>query len=216
MARQRKRATPANKAIHVEGLPGDNVETAYARALLRPSVQAAATFYEFEKLESANTDINALIGELGKQVEAVHKGDYERMESMLLIQAHTLDELFNNLTRRAGRAEYMDTLDRYMRLALKAQSQCRATLETLATVRNPVPAMFVRQQNFGMNQQVNNDQGKHPRAREKEKPQNELLEAKDGERLDFRASDTTSRVDPAMATVGKLDGAANGEGQGTD
>ena len=30
-----------------------------------------------------------------------------------------------------------DKRDRYMRLALKAQAQCRATLETLATVKNP-------------------------------------------------------------------------------
>ncbi len=122
------------------------------------------TYFDFEKLGGANTDINALIGALGKQVNAVHKGDYERMEAMLLIQAHTLDELFNNLTPQAGRAEYMDNLDRYMRLALKAQSQWRATLETLVTVKNPVSAMFVRQQNLGMNQQVNNDHGKNPRA----------------------------------------------------
>jgi hypothetical protein len=71
---------------------------------------------------------------------------------MLLIQAHTLDELFNNLARRARRAEHMDIVNRYMRLALKAQSQRRAPLETLATVKNPAPAMFVRQQNFGMKQ----------------------------------------------------------------
>jgi hypothetical protein len=61
--------------VHVEGLPGENAETAYGRALLRPSVQAAVNFYEFEKLEGANTNINALIGELGTQAEAVHSGD---------------------------------------------------------------------------------------------------------------------------------------------
>jgi len=143
---------------------------------------------------------------MGKQVHAVHKGDYKRMEAMLLIQAHTLNELFNNLMPRAGRAEYMDNQDRYMRLALKAQSQCRATLETLATVGNSVSAMFVLQQNVGMNQQVNNIHGKNSRARENENLQNELLEAKDGARLDFGAASKASDADSAVASVGKSHG----------
>ena len=43
-----------------------------------------------------------------------------------------------------------------MRMALKAQSQCRATLETLATIKNP-PAVFARQANIAQGpQQVNN------------------------------------------------------------
>jgi hypothetical protein len=33
-------------------------------------------------------------------------------------------------------------------LALKAQSQCRATLETLAAIKNPQPVAFVRQANI--------------------------------------------------------------------
>ena len=52
--------------------------------------------------------------------------------------------------------EYVDHLDRYMRLALKAQGQCRATLETLATIKNP-PVVFARQANIAQGpQQVNN------------------------------------------------------------
>jgi hypothetical protein len=45
-----------------------------------------------------------------------------------------------------------------MRLALRAQNQARATLETLSTVKNPPhPATFVRQQNIAHGaQQVNN------------------------------------------------------------
>ena len=52
----------------------------------------------------------------------------------------------------------MDKLDRcYLRLALKAQSQCRATLATLAAVKNPQPVAFVRQANIAHGpQQVNN------------------------------------------------------------
>jgi hypothetical protein len=43
-----------------------------------------------------------------------------------------------------------------MRLALKAQSQCRATLETLSAIKNP-PVVFARQANITNGpQQVNN------------------------------------------------------------
>ena len=44
----------------------------------------------------------------------------------------------------------------YMRMALKAQSQCRATLKTLANIKNP-PVVFARQANIAQGpQQVNN------------------------------------------------------------
>jgi hypothetical protein len=44
-----------------------------------------------------------------------------------------------------------------MRLALKAQSQCRATLETAAAMKNSQPVAFVRQANVAHGpQQVNN------------------------------------------------------------
>jgi hypothetical protein len=36
-------------------------------------------------------------------------------------------------------AEYLDATDRYLRLALKAQGQCRATLETLAAIKTRRP-----------------------------------------------------------------------------
>ncbi len=76
---------------------------------------------------------------------------------MLTAQAHTLDAVFNNLARRAINAEYMDNLDRYLKLALRAQSQCRATWEALATMKNPPMIGYVRQANIAHgHQQVNN------------------------------------------------------------
>lgn len=42
-------------------------------------------------------------------------------------------------------------------MALKAQAQCRATLEALAEIKNPRPVAFVKQANIsGEHQQVNN------------------------------------------------------------
>ena len=47
------------------------------------------------------------------------------------------------------------------------------------------------------------------RTRENQNPQNELLEAQDGKRLDTRTTSTTVGPDPALETVGTVNGAEN-------
>lgn len=43
------------------------------------------------------------------------------------------------------------------KLALKAQSQCRAVLTTISFIENPQTVSFIKQQNIGYQQQINND-----------------------------------------------------------
>jgi hypothetical protein len=104
----------------------------------------------------------------------------------------------------------LDKLDRYLKLALRAQSQCRATWETLSTIKNPPIAGYVKQANIARgHQQVNNapfSASEAPRARENADSQSKLLEEKDGERLDTEAAGTPGQADPAMATLGEIDG----------
>ncbi|TMU81482.1 hypothetical protein FGA82_07395 [Pseudomonas fluorescens] len=90
-----------------------------------------------------------------------------------------------------------------MRLALKAQNQARATLQTLGELKAPKQIAFVKQANIGNQVQVNNGvQEKPARTRKTKKAQNELLEVEHGERLDTRATGTAGGADPAMATMG--------------
>jgi len=84
------------------------------------------------------SEVNTLSKELALQIDEVNKGSMKRPEAMLLAQAHTLDELFNNLARQAKNQEGLAWFEASLRLALKAQSQCRSTLETLATIKNPL------------------------------------------------------------------------------
>jgi hypothetical protein len=58
---------------------------------------------------------------------------------LLTAQAFSLDTLFTELSRRAtmNMGEYPQTAERYGRLALKAQSNCRAALEALAKIHQP-------------------------------------------------------------------------------
>jgi len=76
---------------------------------------------------------------------------------MLTAQVHTLDAIFNNMARRAINAEYMGSLESYLKLALRAQSQARATWETLSATKNPPMVGYVKQANIAQgHQQVNN------------------------------------------------------------
>lgn len=129
-----------------------------ARMALRPSVNAAAVISAYgARLGVEDTDVGALIDRLAEDVKDVWVGDTRRAEAMLFGQAHALQSIFMELARRASRQEYLKHWEAYLRMALKAQNQCRMTLETLATIKNP-PVVIARQANInnGGQQQVNN------------------------------------------------------------
>jgi hypothetical protein len=88
-----------------------------------------------------------------------HDGDINKAVEMLNNHATKLDQLFGYFLSRAmelgASGGYPIPL---MRLALKAQSQARASLETVSWLKNPTPTFsFIKQQNVGINQQVNNE-----------------------------------------------------------
>jgi hypothetical protein len=208
MSSKRKPAKkPKSGQIPAVGKPDEDEGLVIARTVLRPTVQAAVTLKEYGKAYG-DLDLSGLIDALTVQTQAVSDGDLQRGEAMLATQAHILDAIFNNLARRAINAEYMDNLDCYLKLALRAQSQCRATWETLSAMKNPPMVGYVRQANIAHgHQQVNNTVSTtcdSSRARENTDVQNKLLEESDGQRLDIGAEGTTGRDDPAMAPLGKV------------
>ena len=122
------------------------------------------------------TAMHACMVETGGQASA---GNLERMERMLSAQAQTLNIMFTELARRAAvnMGERLDATETYLRLALKAQAQSRATVEALSEMKNPRSVAFIRQANVAQQQQVNNGTpALHAHARERPKPENELLE----------------------------------------
>ena len=193
-------------AIDSTGFSEEDAETQKARTVLRPTVQAASTIKEYGKT-FGELDITSLIYSLGEQAKASSEGDMSRAEGMLTAQAHTLDAIFNNLATKASNAEYLNNLDTYLKLALRAQSQCRSTWEALSAIKNPPVAGYVHQANIAHTQQVNNGTCDNtPRTRENQNQENELLEQND-ERLDIGTKGAASKADPAMATLGEVNGA---------
>lgn len=193
---------PRNQVTLLMTDANDKPDDIVARTLTRPEVQAATVIQRFE---GDNHEVNALIRELTVQAEAVRRGDMSRAETMLIAQAHALDEIFACLARRSHanmEAGYMDATERYMRLALKAQSQCRTTLEALVEIKNPHPVAFVKQANIAHGpQQVNN--GTTP-ARGIQNPPNGLSGGAHELPQDTGASPFSGRTDSALETMGEV------------
>jgi hypothetical protein len=191
---------PANKPDVVKVLRTDEEshDDAIARIITNPKMLAAVTLREVNNTE---IDINSMIDALSSQIDKVNNGDMKRPEAMLLMQAHTLDGLFNTLARKAHVQSHMPHYESFLRLALKAQGQCRATLETLSNIKNP-PVIYAKQANIATNQQINNTSTPAPHAEKIKNQPNELLEVQHGSTaLDTGTTGAAIENDKAMAAL---------------
>ncbi len=208
-----------SRSVSIPATPDKSHDALLAELALGGVMNSATLAVDFSKGNYGELSLMECIGELSKKTRAVHKGNLQDAETLLTAQAFALDAIFMSLARRAqlNMGEYIDAADRYMRLALKAQGQCRATLETLANIKNP-PVVVARQANIAHGpQQVNNTVNKtdggfptnthaHACAGNSKPVQNELLEDKshETERVDFGTSGAAVSRDPALATVGEI------------
>ena len=155
-----------------------------------------------------DADLQGLADDLGTQTKMVQDGGTRLIEGMLFRQAKTLETMFTALARRAASNTGLKEYQINLTLALKAQAQCRATLEALAEIKNPRPVAFVKQANIANGpQQVNNGPSAQyaqapAHAANSQTQQNELLEDSLGRTyLDTGATAAAARSHPAVATV---------------
>ena len=217
-------AVPVDKTCNLQitrepGKSDDRLMTDIAVQGLTANAWNAVTFNRSTLGELSLTDMVSSMRESG---DAINRGDLAAAERMLFAQAISLNAISAELARRAflNMGEHLPAMESYMRLSLKAQAQCRATVEALAEIKNPRPVAFVKQANISNGpQQVNNGgqasavtanetstrTGAH--AEETESAQSKLLEASDVERLDTGTPGTAGGAHQDVATVGRLDGA---------
>lgn len=194
-------------ALHLSQRAGESAEQAGARVAASSVIRGATTGRKYaEPMFGDCVDLTSYAEELTRHADAVKAGDLSAVETMLITQANTLDMIFNQLARKSAHCEYMNQMEAHLRLALKAQSQCRSTLEALAEIKNPRPVAFVKQANIANGpQQVNNGSAPPSRAcEEKRDATNELLEHSNGEWLDNGTASATGRANQELATVGKV------------
>ncbi len=178
---------------------------ATANLALQPNVSAAAVISQYSAT-FGGLDIKAVSDSLSETINQVWDGNMKTCEAMLFAQAQALQTIFMSLSCRAANQDFIGHRETYLKLALKAQNQCRTTLETLSNIKNP-PVIFAKQANIAHgHQQVNNgisadESPSSLRAEKNKTDSNELLEQQNEQRLDTRKTGKTSHLDSELETV---------------
>ena len=153
--------------LPAESASGHTEEEKRANIALAPEFKAAVTAQAYAPL-IGETDLAAVLKRLGEMSTGSVKDNARDLEYMLTSQAIALDSIFNRLAIQAHASigKHPKVVDVYLRLALKAQSQCRATAETLANLKSP--RQYISQTNVATALQVNIErEGHHVDARTK-------------------------------------------------
>ena len=177
----------------------------YAKLITSSDLAAYRVIHLMQPKNLADAiDVPTLMATLRDQAAAVQSGDLAHPEAMLINQASALQSLFVRLSERAMEQTLLPNLEAFMRLALRAQSQCRATLETLAAIKNP-PIVYARQANVTTGpQQINNGTVAPIRARKIVSEQTQLSETTNELLPDARAPGNACRVNSTLETVAEF------------
>jgi hypothetical protein len=197
-------------AIAIKVSPGEDVAAATARVMIGPHAASADAIRRFSFNTLGELSLSGMMTAMGEATARVSAGNMEDVEATLVSQAMALNALFADLTRRAaaniGSGPTFEAGEALMRMALRAQSQCRATLETLATIKNP-PVVFAKQANIANGpQQVNNTLTAPSHAGRNSTAPNELLEAAHEQPLDTGTQGATGPSHSQMEALGTLHG----------
>lgn len=190
----------------VTRMEADELRFKRANEAVDPAVQGGHTIVCYAETMVGKLDAAALASELRTTTVEVCDRNLDGGLEMLTIQAQTLNAIFNELARQASATINIIPMESLLKLALRAQSQCRATWEAISTIQNPPLAGYVMQANIAHgHQQVNNEA--FARARH-EKAQTKLLEQTvndpDGW-LDRRAPTASGDANSHVEAVEKVD-----------
>jgi hypothetical protein len=191
--------------------PSEAAADIAARHLVATPYQAARSIAAWD----AYADERAVYDQLVAITGEAAAGSLRRSEELLMAQALVLDAMFHALARRA-RANLdhaPGVAETALRLALRAQSQSRASLEALGELLHPPTAAFIRQGDHATAQvligrpPVTGARSESPPSEQSGCLRHELLP-------DARASTAPGRADPALAPVGALDRSAHASREG--
>jgi len=133
---------PETDKVPIEKREGETPGQTYARASLDPLARHANIASAFAEKTFANNPRPSMADNvfvLEEELSKAANGDLEQASRILAAQAVSLDAIFTEMARRSfiNMGEYLNAAELYMRLALKAQTASRATLEALAKLHQP-------------------------------------------------------------------------------
>lgn len=166
--------------------------------------------YQGGLFSADDLDILECRHEVVKRAGQVHGGNTVHVIGLLTAQALALNSIFTKLAVKAAKADERDAtheMEILLRVALKAQSQSRATLEAVLAAGSP-PVLFAQQANVAFGpQQVNNGAVTSLGSAHESNPcseRNELLEAGDGAWMEPGTTGEASRVDSTLVPMAAL------------
>jgi hypothetical protein len=179
--------------VPAESVAGQTEEEKLANLGLAPEFKAAVTAHAYAPLigEQSLGTVFQRIGELSTRSV---KGNSKDLEYMLTSQAIVLDSIFNRLAIQAHASvgKHPKVVDTYLRLALKAQSQCRATAEALAVLKSP--RQYINQTNVAGAMQINIE--------------------RESTHVDRGAEGKDAASNPTLEALGEVDGAEDPSWEG--
>jgi hypothetical protein len=192
--------------------PATTPEAEKAKFALDPALCGVTVVRSFDG-KFGQQDITSLLMELDAQIQRLRGGDMSAVEAMLFAQATALQAIFVDLATRAQRQERLPVMQAQLTMALKAQAQCRATLEALAEVKNPRHPTYVQQQNVAQQQVVSNSLAVACGHEKIGSTANKLITDSSHATLDSGGARATSRADTCVAAVASCHGAGDGGGK---
>lgn len=151
-----------------------------------------------------------LANEILDQYKMIEQGDLSRIERLLYAQAIALDAMFDRMLAQTAGSDFMPQIQIFGTLALKAQAQCRATLATIAQIKNPDQTTFIKQLCQQQNAiQVINNHAELGIPENPEKFANELLSGAGHETLECGRAQEAIETNPAMGTMETINRSEN-------
>lgn len=118
--------------------PGKTEGRVLADLSIDPATSTATLTQRFNKGSFGELPLTDLFDALRDQIETSQAGDHAAQRALLVAQSLSLNAIFTEFARRSAlnMGEYIGAAETYMRIALKAQAQSRATIEALDRLAN--------------------------------------------------------------------------------
>ncbi len=134
-----KTDTPPKDVLQIDAQTGKSEARGLAEVAFDPAAHAMSTARLFNAGSfGSNIGITESFEVLRDVNKTVAAGDLSHHRALLSGQAVALNSVFTELSRRAAlnMGDFLGATETYMRLALKAQAQSRATIEALDRLAN--------------------------------------------------------------------------------
>ena len=130
-------------AVELREVEGEKLNDTVAKAMLGPGIRHGhiAAVFAGKMLNGTGESVGMMeaAAVIEQRAAEAMKGDLSFASATLASQAMTCDLMFSEFARRAAEqvGKNIDAADRYAKLAMKAQSNCRTTLEALTKLHQP-------------------------------------------------------------------------------